>query len=811
MRNQGSQGFNSWVRRGLAVLQGTRKNLVIGGSPLLGAHHLLNVFSQENEKTIDLELAPLFTMHEEFLASEFAHAVNERLGWRALPAAVKLEYQVRLLAKRLPDLSDYTVIIRNADFGRLLIEALQALRHPPRLILECHTPGLVTVKRSLHVDPTSLLLTADEAREIATGWGGLAVTAWPRVLSLSGGQYQLFLDNLPWPEAYDPDYWEMPMPEQTVEPRLLFEALLMRGRLTSALDAAANHPEWIAEVVNSIGPRFAEEGILGYLKLHLDSLPEPYSSDEGVLEWRLIGAMQGDTPDQMDIIARVGRYLEHNEAPSLRARYGSVIGGEPGLAEARRALRSLVTPTILYQVARLTPDPAEAERLLLEGIGRAGAAEDHHEYVRCAQLLAKRLADQGAFVEAATWAGRALALIDEHGMMNGSRRLELVYDLAVYRWMTGKSVGLHEMVRTEAESLSGVGRERFCLLLAAMAAAHDDVEVVDEKLRALASAGDVNPAVSVMHRVQFCIFQGDVKRARALAAEALTAAGGNQELRARALVASAAANVDADRERALAYLLEAEELLEPGFSPLRMNFELYLARARGGVVREEYRHLFKQVPYSSLRLLGGSGPEFHRIYTDLKQAGGVSVFISAFDKGELVINGVPQHITKQAIETLVVLALNPQGLTPDELRACLSPNVTVNNAKVAVSRVRKLVGVTRGPYQLESEYRLDLDVVWEHLRAGRVLRALEIARGQVLPWSDAVAVVRAREELEEALRAAVLASNDNEVMAAAVESMPYDAVVQAHARKRLKGHDARKHMLAPTGRPEPEELGLESA
>src|SRR5690606_11173149 len=121
-----------------------------------------------------------------------------------------------------------------------------------------------------------------------------------------------------------------------------------------------------------------------------------------------------------------------------------------------------------------------------------------------------------------------------------------------------------------------------------------------------------------------------------------------------------------DADAATTALLDADALLGPGFSPLRMSLELYLARATGSRVREEYRHLFKEVPYQSLRLLGGDGKEFHRIYSDLLNVGGVKLVIGAFDKGEVIVDGQMVRVTKQMMETLLVLALNPQGLTPDE-------------------------------------------------------------------------------------------------------------------------------------------------
>src|SRR5690606_8310570 len=127
-----------------------------------------------------------------------------------------------------------------------------------------------------------------------------------------------------------------------------------------------------------------------------------------------------------------------------------------------------------------------------------------------------------------------------------------IFDLASYRWLTGKSVGVRELVRIEAEAL-GPGQERigFWVLLAAMAAAHDDGSAGADKIRAMTeveSAG--NPAVSALHRVRQMLRRDDKWGALRVAATALASAGDDPDLRVRALLASALAHAAGDRELA---------------------------------------------------------------------------------------------------------------------------------------------------------------------------------------------------------------------------------------------------------------------
>src|SRR5690606_17480641 len=151
---------------------------------------------------------------------------------------------------------------------------------------------------------------------------------------------------------------------------------------------------------------------------------------------------------------------------------------------------------------------------------------------------------------------------------NGARRRELIYDLALYRWMLGKSVGLRKLVHEEAAALGPTEEgARFWLLLAAMAAARDDIEAAEMKLEAVQKLGSVvNPALSAVHRVQHLLRVQDVAGARQVAEAALEAAGDDPTLRARALVASAIVAVASDTKKAEKLLLKADELLGEGFS-----------------------------------------------------------------------------------------------------------------------------------------------------------------------------------------------------------------------------------------------------
>jgi hypothetical protein len=105
-------------------------------------------------------------------------------------------------------------------------------------------------------------------------------------------------------------------------------------------------------------------------------------------------------------------------------------------------------------------------------------------------------------------------------------------------------------------------------------------------------------------------------------------------------------------------------------------------------------------------------------------------------------------------ELLVVLALEPAGLTAGELaRALGGPGAKPVTARAEVARLRRTVGdlVAAQPYRLTADVRADFLDVERLVRAGEPAAAVARYPGPLLPRSRAPTIVAARRRLEAAV------------------------------------------------------------
>lgn len=119
-------------------------------------------------------------------------------------------------------------------------------------------------------------------------------------------------------------------------------------------------------------------------------------------------------------------------------------------------------------------------------------------------------------------------------------------------------------------------------------------------------------------------------------------------------------------------------------------------------------------------------------------------------------------------ELLLLIALAPDGLTSAELATGLSADEQAQvTIRAEVSRLRSVIGpleLASRPYRLRNAVQTDVTAVRDDLVVGRVRRAVATYRGPVLPASTAPAVVRIRDDVHRAVRAALLAGDDADAL-----------------------------------------------
>lgn len=173
----------------------------------------------------------------------------------------------------------------------------------------------------------------------------------------------------------------------------------------------------------------------------------------------------------------------------------------------------------------------------------------------------------------------------------------------------------------------------------------------------------------------------------------------------------------------------------------------------------------------------------------LRLLGGTSVQMDGREVG----------LPPRQVEILAVLALHPEGLSLDALHAALFEDLRVKPAtvKAEVSHLRRRLGDIVGsrPYRLTVPVVADHVVVVEHVRAGRLGRAVEAWAGPLLPGSESPALRSHDHFVQEALRHAVLEAGDPDLLYALGGRLAWDLTLHERTLACLPDRDDRRAIV----------------
>ncbi|MEU7721239.1 transcriptional regulator [Streptomyces tibetensis] len=162
--------------------------------------------------------------------------------------------------------------------------------------------------------------------------------------------------------------------------------------------------------------------------------------------------------------------------------------------------------------------------------------------------------------------------------------------------------------------------------------------------------------------------------------------------------------------------------------------------------------------------------------------------------------GRPLPLRPRQLEILTLLALEPDGFSPERLRAALYGDrpVTSSTFKAEISHLRRALGGAISPrhYALTAPVSCDAADVLRALEQGDTDSALGHYGGPLLPRSEAPGVEEWRTRLEVAVREAVLASTRPDHALRYGERAPYDAEIHEHALRLLGPDDTRRAIAA---------------
>ncbi len=145
------------------------------------------------------------------------------------------------------------------------------------------------------------------------------------------------------------------------------------------------------------------------------------------------------------------------------------------------------------------------------------------------------------------------------------------------------------------------------------------------------------------------------------------------------------------------------------------------------------------------------------------------------------LDGQRLLLNRRQTEILALLALHPSGLSVEQLHSLLygDSSVTTSTLKSEVSHLRSALSgqLTSRPYRLTLPVDTDVDEVQRRLRVGDVRGAVAAYGGDLLPGTDAPALVEMADYLAVSLREALLANPDPDAVLGYIELAPYDTHV----------------------------------
>ena len=148
---------------------------------------------------------------------------------------------------------------------------------------------------------------------------------------------------------------------------------------------------------------------------------------------------------------------------------------------------------------------------------------------------------------------------------------------------------------------------------------------------------------------------------------------------------------------------------------------------------------------------------------------------------EARLDGKRLLLNRRQTEILALLALNPSGLSLEQLHAQLYGDqaVTFSTLKAEVSHLRSALEgqLASRPYRLMMPVSVDVNEVIRLLRSGQVRAAVSAYGGDLMPGTESPALTELADVVAVAVREALLADPQPQAVARYTELAPYDTEV----------------------------------
>jgi hypothetical protein len=293
---------------------------------------------------------------------------------------------------------------------------------------------------------------------------------------------------------------------------------------------------------------------------------------------------------------------------------------------------------------------------------------------------------------------------------------------------------------------------------------------------------------------------GHVSQAEEVAQQALTlnldSAINSQALARLAVAMCRALKAPASVLNELPAIIRIFEDRHMGFDAVRARLHLIRVLLIEGHIQEanqlvEQLRLVAQIYGKGLAALAGPIAELQEVFA-LFGHEKAELQLEFLGGSKARLHGFPIALRQRQADVLGLLALRPLINTEELALGLYGEEGSLGTARTEVNRLKPIVPIESKPYRIALSFEADFLNLSKCLGLGDVRGALNLYRGPLLPLSTAPGIEEERRVIEQALREAVLVSNDAEAILAMAELLGDDLELWERAANELPQIEPRR-------------------
>ena len=796
---------STWLTRYTERIRHHEGPVLFTGDPAWGSHQIIHRLPTEDRPLAWLSLEPDDQGDPVYLGNRLADALTRALGRPLLQHGMPYPYGLSILQRCRDALDPFQIAISYADLYPQFVADVGNTLGTASLILTSEEALPLSYPNSLVLDRDALTLSLGDARELSPD---LPDAVLADLLAESRSALEPFLallhQHYGGPVPLRPTakgYWYVQGFEEEASIGEVLTSLLYTERWSEALELSVRFkPEQVPTILEASGNYFLAQGLYRQLWRHLNQLDETHQENEAVLFWLLVAARR--VGQVAPLLARIETFLQHHDAPRLRAFYAPLSGGDTHLTQAERAVALARTAFTLYEygLALNYDAPERAIEVLHEAVEQAEAEEDGYAVVRNAWSLAATYILVGRYDVGTTWAGWALELFDKHDLKNTYRWLVTANEWAFGRILTGKTAGLETLLEeAEVHLASSVPG-----LAALVRSTLGDYWLSQGQADRALPYYEAN--AQSLDRAQFG--ENAVNLVRTLLELGKHEAALEWAQRAQHLATDrAAADLSLGMALSLSDAAAAEPYLQRTVDHYKSPIQaVHYARAcsylaftyveRGDTVTahrvmEDVQPYLSALGTSGERYLVGPATIFQKVVAGTQQ-GKAHLELTFLGPPQVRLDGQILTLSTRQLEVLALLALYPEGLSGQRLASYLyGEDAAAASIKSLLARLREHVPISTRPYRLSGQVEADFNALLSHLKRGDISEAIELYRGPLLAAAESPRLIEEQGFLERALREAVMSTGDLEAQYYLSTVMVDDLALWETLPERLSPSDPR--------------------